>query len=85
MNNFFKNYFKLLDKGALRWYNLPILLNALKELLLFPPVKRAAVLVKVRYGKKCQASFLSRTAETTVSCYGLPRYQGKKLVGALFE
>lgn len=75
----------MLDKGVLQWYNLSILLNALTELLFFPPVKRAAVLVKVRYGKKNQASFLSRAAETTVSCYGVPRYQGERLVRAFMS
>lgn len=59
------------------------MLNALKELLLNFGVKRAAVWCKCGTLLLSQVSFPSRAAEFAVSCYGLPRYQGKRLVGVL--
>ena len=43
--------------------------------------QRAAVAEK-RYVKSDEVSFPSRVSETTVRNYGMPRYHGKRLVGA---
>jgi hypothetical protein len=55
----------------------------LKELLHNFVVQRAVGWCKYSTFVFLQVSFLSRVAEFTVSYYGLPRYRGKRLVGAL--